>query len=97
MRSSIFIIIDGGILVLLRSADVVPDLILFAHGIATPVFAEKRPFNRCVNSFAMFGNSVIGLIGFVNLIMTVSWYEGVFMIVLIGYLIVRGLLSDMME
>lgn len=45
----------------------------------------------------MFGNSVIGLIGFVNLIMTVSWYEGVFLIVLIGYLILRGLLSDGME
>src|SRR5438445_12008467 len=45
----------------------------------------------------IFGNAVIGLLGFVNLIMTVSWYEGIFLIVLIGYLILRGLLSDGME
>jgi potassium efflux system protein len=29
--------------------------------------------------------------------MTVSWYEGIFLVVLIGYLILRGLLSDGME
>jgi potassium efflux system protein len=45
----------------------------------------------------MLGNSIIGLIGYMNLIMTVSWYEGVFLLVLIGYLVLRGLLSDAME
>src|SRR5262249_30801562 len=45
----------------------------------------------------MFANSVIGLFGFVNLILTVSWYEGIFLVVLIGFLILRGFLSDGME
>lgn len=42
-------------------------------------------------------NSVIGLLGFVNLILTISWYESVFIFVLVGYLFLRGLLNDGME
>ncbi len=42
-------------------------------------------------------NSVIGLLGFVNLILTISWYESVFIFVLVGYLFLRGLLNDAME
>ncbi len=42
-------------------------------------------------------NSVIGLLGFVNLILTISWYESIFLLVLVGYLLLRGLLNDAME
>jgi len=42
-------------------------------------------------------NSVMGLFGFVNLILTVSWYESIFIFVLVGYLLLRGLLNDAME
>ncbi len=42
-------------------------------------------------------NSIVGLFGFVNLILTISWYEGIFIFVLVGYLLLRGLLIDGME
>ncbi len=42
-------------------------------------------------------NSVIGLSGFVNLVMTISGYESLFILVLVGYLICRGVLHEGME
>lgn len=42
-------------------------------------------------------NSAIGLFGYVNLVMTIGWYEGIFLCMLTAYLIVRGLLIDGME
>ncbi len=84
-------------LLLLRSWQVVPNLIL-SH------MEERHPYvEKCIRLIGIlvptliFGNSVIGLFGYLNLIMTVSWYEGIFLIVLIGYLILRGLLSDSVE
>lgn len=85
-------------LLLLRSWDVVPNLIL------SDTQSERHPYLQksirliwILIPILMLTNSAIGLFGFVNLIMTVSWYEGIFLLVLIGYLIVRGLLSDGME
>ena len=45
----------------------------------------------------LFVNSIVGLCGFVNLIFTISWYESIFIMVLVGYLLLRGLLIDAME
>ncbi len=42
-------------------------------------------------------NSVIGLFGYVNLILTISWYQSIFIMVLVGYLLFRGLLDEAME
>lgn len=84
-------------LFLLRSSDVVPNLILSHMESQHPYLQKSVRLIGVLVPLLMFGNALIGLMGFVNLIMTVSWYEGVFMIVLIGYLVVRGLLSDTME
>lgn len=84
-------------LLLLRSWDVVPNLILSHMDRSHPYFRKSICFIGILIPLLLLGNSAIGMLGFVNLIMTVSWYEGVFMVVLIGYLIVRGLLSDGME
>ena len=81
-------------LMLLRSWDVVPKLIL-SH-----IETQNRYFENSIKLFGllvpvlMFANSFIGMIGYVNLVMTISWYEGVFLLVLIAYLLLRGLLSD---
>ncbi|HLB57626.1 MAG TPA: mechanosensitive ion channel domain-containing protein, partial [Gammaproteobacteria bacterium] len=84
-------------ILLLKSWDVLPGLIL-------PHIDERRTYFRrtvCLLGFLIplifLVNSVIGLFGFVNFVLTVSWYEGVFLCVLVGYLMVRGLLSDLME
>ncbi len=84
-------------LLLLRSWDVVPNLILSHMETRHPYLQKSIRLIGILVPILMFGNSVIGVFGFVNLIMTVSWYEGLFLVVLIGYLILRGLLSDAME
>lgn len=84
-------------LLLLRSWDVVPNLILSHMESRHPYFQKSIRLIGVLVPILMFGNSMIGLVGYVNLIMTVSWYEGVFLIVLIGYLILRGLLTDGLE
>ncbi len=82
---------------LLKSWEVVPGLIL-------PHIDERRLyFKRIVKLLGLLiplillVNTVIGLFGFVNLVLTVSWYESVFVCVLVGYLVIRGLLIDGIE
>lgn len=84
-------------LFLLKSWHVVPNLILSHMEAKHPYLEKSICLIGILVPLLMFSNSVIGLLGFVNLIMTVSWYEGIFLLVLIGYLLLRGLLSDGME
>lgn len=84
-------------LFLLRSYDVVPNLILNHMESNHPYLRRSIRLIGILVPLLLLGNSVIGVFGYLNLIMTVSWYEGLFLIVLIGYLILRGLLSDGME
>jgi potassium efflux system protein len=84
-------------ILLLRSWEVIPNLIV-SHMHGSHPYTQKciRLIGLLVPSL-MLCNSVIGVFGYVNLIMTVSWYQGLFMLVLVAYLIIRGLLSDGME
>jgi len=84
-------------LFLLRSYDVVPNLILNHMESNHPYLRKSISLIGILVPLLILGNSIIGVFGYLNLIMTVSWYEGIFLIVLVGYLILRGLLSDGME
>lgn len=82
---------------LLRSWEVLPGLIL-------PHVDRKHTYlRRVLRSLAfiipvvLLINSAIGLFGYVNFVLTVSWYESVFLCVLVGYLICRGVLNEIME
>lgn len=84
-------------LLILRSWRVVPQLIL-------QYVDPRRTYLRRIIYFLgvfipslLFINSLIGLFGFVNLVGMISWYEGVFTLVLVTYFIVRAFLSDLME
>ncbi len=73
-------------------------------GLLLPYIDESRTyFRRVIRLLSLLiplillVNSIIGLFGFVNLILTISWYESIFIVVLVGYLIIRGLLSEGME
>lgn len=95
-RLFLFLLLIVSIL-LLRSEEVIANLIL-SHTEATHPYIQKSiRLIGILIPILLLGNSIIGLLGFVNLILTVSWYEGIFMVVLFGYLILRGLLSDGME
>lgn len=82
---------------LLRSWRIIPQFVLSHMESQHPYLQKSIRLIGILIPLLMFSNSVIGLFGFVNLIMTISKYEGLFLIVLIGYLILRGLLSDGME
>ena len=84
-------------IILLRSWDVVPGLIL-------PYIDDRRTYlKRVVRLIGLFiplillTNSAAGLLGYVNLVITISWYESVFLFVTVGYLICRGILIEIME
>lgn len=84
-------------LFMLRSWDVLPNIIV-AHIERNHTYLRK---SICLIGIfvpvLMLANSLIGLFGYVNLILTISWYESIFLFVMIGHLILRGLLSDGME
>ena len=70
-------------------------------GLVLPYIDPRRPyFKRVVYLLGilipliLLVNSLIGLFGFVNLVMTISWYESIFLFVLVGYLVLRGFLTD---
>ncbi|MBA3660703.1 MAG: mechanosensitive ion channel [Gammaproteobacteria bacterium] len=84
-------------ILLMRSSDVIPSLILSNMESRHPYLEKSIRLVGMLVPAILLANSVIGLLGFVNLVLTMSWYEGVFLVVLIGYLVVRGFLSDAME
>lgn len=47
--------------------------------------------------FLLFVNSILGLLGYFNLITNITKYEGLFILILFAYLVLRGLLTDAME
>ncbi len=42
-------------------------------------------------------NSIIGLSGYINMVYTIFWYEGILLLVLIGYFIARAILVEIMD
>ncbi len=82
---------------LLKSWDVLPGLIL------THIDENKNYLRKVIRllglllPLVLLVNSVIGVFGFLNFVLTISWYESIFLLILIGYLIVRGMLRDIME
>lgn len=81
-------------LLVLRSWHVVPHMILSHMEEQHPYLEKSIRFVGFLIPVLIFANSLIGLFGYVNLVMTISGYEGIFLIVLVGYLTLRGLLSD---
>ncbi len=73
-------------------------------GLILPHIDEQRTYLRRVVRLltvlvplVLLVNSAIGFFGFINFVLSVYWYEGVFLIVLAGYLLIRGLLGEVME
>lgn len=79
---------------LLRSREMLPQLIV-AHIDEAHFYVRRmvRLFSLLIPLIFMV-NSMVGLCGYVNLVLTMSWYEGIFLMLLVGYLVIRGLLSE---
>lgn len=73
-------------------------------GLILPHIDEHRTYLRRVVQLlavliplVLLMNSVIGFFGFINFVLSVYWYEGIFLVVFAAYLLLRGLLGDIME
>lgn len=84
-------------LVLLWGWEVVPTLL-------EPYLARKKPYIRqIVRSLSLLIplsillNSIIGLIGYVELAWDIAAYQGLLLIVITGYLLARGILAEIMH
>ncbi len=84
-------------LLVLRSWSVVPRLVLQYVDQRRTYFRSLIYFLGAFIPSLLFFNSLIGLFGFINLVGIISWYEGIFTLVLIAYFLSRALLSDCME
>jgi len=84
-------------LLLLKSWDVLPGLILHYIDDNRTYFRKVIRLLGMLFPFVLLVNAVIGVFGFINFVLTMSWYESIFLMVLIGYLIVRGVLGELME
>lgn len=84
-------------LVLLWGHDVVPALL-------EPYLAHKQPYLRQIVRLlsilvplSILFNSLIGLVGYVELAWNIAAYQGIFLIVLTIYLLARGILAEIMK
>lgn len=76
----------------------------YLPGLVLPYIDDRHTYiKKIVSSLGLFVplillmNSAIGLFGYVNLVLTISWYECVFLVVTVGYLILRGILIELLE
>ena len=84
-------------LVAWKSKDVIPYLLrpFLKH--------KKRYFKNAISllvilvPITLFTTAVIGLLGFINLAWTMSRYQANLLLVLVGYILARGLLFDALE
>jgi len=82
---------------LLKSRNVLSGLVL-PH-----IEAQRTYFKKSVHllsvliPLALLINSFIGFFGFINFVLTISWYESLFFVVLLGYLMIKGLLGDLVD
>ena len=83
--------------VLLRSWHVVPTLL-------EPYLQDKQPYLRQLVRWLSFlipltvlSNALIGFIGYVALAWNIAAYQGLFLVILTGYIIARGILGELMN
>lgn len=84
-------------LFLLKSWEVFPGLILLHVDDRHTYVKRVVRMLGLMLPLILLVNSAIGLFGFVNFVQTISWYEGIFLVVMVGYLFVRGLINDAMH
>jgi potassium efflux system protein len=84
-------------LVIWKSKDVIPYLI-------RPFLRGKKRYIKNATALlvilipiTLFTTAIFGLLGFVNLAWTMSGYEAYILSVLVGYILFRGLISDLLE
>lgn len=84
-------------LTLLKGWAVLPGLIRAKTNNSRPYLLRVVTLLSLVLPLALFSNALIGVIGYVEFAWMIAWYQGIFIIALTSYVILRGLLVDVME
>lgn len=84
-------------IVLLKGWMVVPIIVAPYVDGARPYIMRVIKLFSFILPLIILSTAVIGILGYVDLAWTISKYEGVFLIILLGYVLARGLLVDLLE
>ncbi len=84
-------------LLLLKSSTFVPQALQKFFGVARPYIKRVMTLLCMLIPIAILSNAIIGLIGYTELAWTISKYQVVALLILAVYLIIRGLLIDLMD
>lgn len=84
-------------LVLLRSWSALPALLESSLEDSRPYVQEIVKWLSLLIPLTLLSNALIGLVGYVELAWSIAAYQGIFLIVLTGYLFGSGLLGELMR
>lgn len=84
-------------IVLLRNWQVVPSLLKSSMDNKHMYWMRVVKLLCFLIPLTILSTAVIGILGYVDLAWTISRYEGVFLLILSGYMIVRGFLKDVID
>ncbi len=81
-------------IMLLKAWRVLPEIIINSINPQRNYLIRSIQLLGLLLPLIILSNAVVGLVGFVELAWTISKYEGLFLLVVITYLIIRGLMND---
>jgi len=84
-------------ILLLRSWQVAPALVQPYIDGARPYLIKVVKLLSFLIPLTIFSTALIGLCGYVDLAWAISRYEGIFLLVMSGYILARGFLKDILE
>lgn len=84
-------------IILLRSMTFLLELVWQHFNSHHPYLKKISRFLSIFIPVVLLLNAIVGLFGYMNLVFTLSWYEGIFISVLTLYLLLRGLLTNLFE
>ncbi len=84
-------------IVLLRGWKVVPALVETHVELARPYLMRVITLLSFLVPLTIFSTALIGFFGYVDFAWSISRYEGLFLLVLSGYILVRGFWNDLIE
>ncbi len=84
-------------IILLRGWKVVPTMLASFIDGSRPYLMRVVKIMCLLIPLTVFSTAVIGLLGYVDLAWSISKHEGIFILVLSGYILLRGFLNDLMD
>ena len=91
----LFVFVSG--ILLLRGRNIVPDIVIPLINPKRSYLIKTIKFLGVLIPLIILSNAVIGLLGYVDLAWTISRYEGLFLLVNTAYLLLRGVINEVIS